>query len=176
MKLRYSYHSEHNADAQDRWMHFIFFLGTFFLYFAAGNEFFLYFTDWHSDVDDSSLRHLVLGVIYLLAGSFLLWAGIRAVRHSRGEADRYVRVDDEFVTWHLEQGVAEQSVELAGIESVKRLNVRELALGLNGGTSATLPIYLIANEEKQNELVRVLSAGGAGELSRKADLRDDVLS
>ncbi|MFT5999474.1 MAG: hypothetical protein ACI81P_001932, partial [Neolewinella sp.] len=58
MILRYSYHSEHNAEPSNRWIHFLLFLGAFILLLAAGQQLFLYFTDWHAADDEHSWWHL----------------------------------------------------------------------------------------------------------------------
>lgn len=157
MKLRYSYHSEHNADAQDRWSHFLLFLGALIAFAAAVQRLFHYFTDWSGEENSSNWGALALGIMYLIAGVCLIILGLRALRASRGVADRYVRVDDTHLRWHLLQTEEEQSVALANLEGVERRSVRELVLRLRGGEEVVFPIYLVANEEKQRELVSVLS-------------------
>jgi len=156
MKLRYAYHSEHNADAQDRWMHFLLFAGALLLLFAAGQQLFLFFTDWHASDLEHSWWHLGLGLLYLIVGLGLAWWGYRLDRASRGDCDRYVRVDDAYLSWHLHQQDDVEQVPLDQIASVERTSVRDLVLSLRSGTKITLPIFLVGNDAKQAELLEVL--------------------
>lgn len=158
MRLRYSYHSEHHAAPSDRWVHFLLFVGAFLLLLAAGQQFFLFFTDWHAADDEHSWGHLTLGVIYLVIGGVLAYIGYRHEHASRGVTDRYVRVTDTELTWSLTQKTEEERIPLASIRAVERLNIRDLQLTLQEGTQEILPIYLVANEEKQEELMEVLRA------------------
>lgn len=155
MKLRYSYHSEHNADKQDRWIHFILFLGAIALLLAAAYQLYVHFTGWQTSGDDANW-HLMLGLIYLMAGLVVALWGMRLHKSSNGEADRYARIDEERITWDLTQIDGEQTVRLENITKVERTSVRDLELTLTGGGKILLPIYLIANEEKQEELLKVL--------------------
>ncbi|MEO0733156.1 MAG: hypothetical protein AAFZ52_09995 [Bacteroidota bacterium] len=156
MKLHYVYHSEHNADAQDRWVHFLLFAGALVLLFAGGQQLFLFFTDWHATDHEHSWWHLGLGLGYLVVGLGLGYYGYRVDRASRGAADRYVRVDEEYLSWHLHQQDDKEQVALAQIKKVERRNIRDLVLTLKSGTEITLPVFLIGNEGKQEELMRVL--------------------
>lgn len=155
MKLRYSYHSEHNADKQDRWIHFVLFIGAILLLLAGGHQLYVHFTGWQTTGDDS-YRHLMLGIIYLMSGIVIALWGMRLHNVSNGEADRFVRVDEEQITWDLTQIDGERSIQLADIARVERTSVRDLALTLASEQTVILPIYLIANEEKQEELLKVL--------------------
>ena len=154
MKLRYSYHSEHNADRQDRWIHFVLYLGALALLLAAAQQLLVHFFGWESST--TGYWHLTLPAIYLIVAAVLAFLGGRARNASRGEADRYVRIDDERILWHLTQVDAETSVALANIERVDRRTIRDLVLTLESGEEKVLPIYLIANHEKQEELLRTL--------------------
>jgi hypothetical protein len=156
MILRYSYHSEHHAEPRARWVHFLLFLGAFILLLAAGQQLFLYFTDWHATDDENSWWHLGLGLGYLLVGGGLAYAGYRQEYASRGPADRYVRISDDDLTWNLTQKRDEQKIALADIASVERLNVRDLKVTLKDDNAVILPIYLVTNEAKQEELMAVL--------------------
>ncbi|WP_020571704.1 hypothetical protein [Neolewinella persica] len=158
MILRYSYHSEHHAEPRDRWVHFLLFLGAFILLLAAGQQLFLYFTDWHAADDEHSWWHLGFGLGYLLAGGALAYVGYRHECASRGPADRYVRVSDDDLTWSLTQKLDEQKIPLADIASVERLNVRDLQVTLKDGSTVIIPIFLVTNEAKQEELMAVLNA------------------
>lgn len=156
MKLRYTYHSEHHAEPTDRWVHFLLFLGAFLLLLAAGQQWFLYFTDWHASDQEHSLWHLGLGVIYLVIGAVLAYIGYRHEHASRGVNDRYVRIDETHLRWSLTQKIDEKTVLLTDIASVERPNVRDLKLTLTDGSTVTLPIFLVASEGKQEELLATL--------------------
>lgn len=158
MILRYSYHSEHHAEPRDRWVHFLLFLGAFILLLAAGQQLFLYFTDWHAADDEHSWWHLGFGLGYLLVGGALAYAGYRHECASRGPADRYVRISDDDLTWSLTQKIDEKKIALADIAGLERVNIRDLKLTLKDGSSVILPIYLVTNEAKQEELMEVLSS------------------
>lgn len=156
MILRYSYHSEHHAEARDRWVYFLLFLGAFLLLLAAGQQFFLFFTDWHASEEDHSWWYLGLGLCYLLAGAGLAYAGYRHERASRGPADRYVRVSEDALTWSLMPATDEKRVSLADIADVERSNIRDLKISLRDGSTVVLPIYLVTSPAKQEELLSVL--------------------
>ena len=158
MKLRYTYHSEHHADPKDRWVHFVLFLGAFLLLIAAGQQWFLFFTDWHASDQEHSYWHLGLGIIYLIIGGVLAYIGYRHEHASRGACDRYARIDETHLRWSLTQKVDETAVALAEIKKVKRTNIRDLQLTLADGSIVVLPIYLIASEGKQEELMVALNS------------------
>jgi len=157
MKLRYSYHSEHHAEPSDRWVHFLLFLGAFLLLLAAGQQFFLFATDWHASDEGHSWWHLALGLIYLFVGATLAYVGYRHEHASRGPADRYVRIGEDNLSWSLTQKVDEKKVALADIAAVERLNIRDLKLTLQNGDTVILPIYLITSDAKQEELLTSLN-------------------
>ncbi|MEM1358161.1 MAG: hypothetical protein AAGF89_08180 [Bacteroidota bacterium] len=156
MKLRYSYHSEHHADTQDRWMHFLLFAGALLLLFAAGQQFFLFFTDWHAADHEHSWWPLGLGALYLFFGLGIAYLGYRLDSNSRGNADRYIRIDEDYLSWHLHQQDQVEQVALAEVAEVERTNIRDLVISLKSGSKITLPIYLVGNEAKQKELITVL--------------------
>jgi hypothetical protein len=158
MKLRYSYHSDHHAGPTNRWVHFTLFLGAFLLLLAAGQQWFLYFTDWHTSEEDHPYWHLALGLLYLLVGGTMVYFGYRQKNARRGVANRYVRVGEDQLAWRLGQESAKQTVDLKDLATVERPNIRDLKLTLNDGTTITLPIYLIASEPKQDELLETLTA------------------
>jgi len=155
MKLRYSYHSEHNADKQDRWIHFVLFIGAIALVLAAAQQLYVQFFSWQA-ADDGSYLHLILGLAYLLIAAVLIFWGLRLRNASRGEADRYVRIDDKYLTWDLTQVDGEQKITLDDLERVDRQSIRDLALTLKSEQTVILPIYLIANHDKQEELLKLL--------------------
>lgn len=158
MKLRYTYHSEHHADPKDRWVHFVLFLGAFLLLIAAGQQWFLFFTDWHASDQEHSYWHLGLGIIYLIIGGVLAYIGYRHEHASRGACDRYARIDETHLRWSLTQKVDETAVALAEIKKVKRTNIRDLQLTLADGSTVVLPVYLIASRGKQEELMTALNS------------------
>jgi hypothetical protein len=94
MKLRYAYHSEHNADKQDRWIHFVLFVGALLLLLAASQQLFLHFTAWHAADEAHNWNHLILGIVYLLIAGPLTFIGLRLKNNSQGDADRYVRIGE----------------------------------------------------------------------------------
>ncbi|MFT6001138.1 MAG: hypothetical protein ACI81P_003607, partial [Neolewinella sp.] len=140
----------------NRWIHFLLFLGAFILLLAAGQQLFLYFTDWHAADDEHSWWHLGFGLAYLLVGGVLAYSGYRYKYAVRGPADRYVRISDDDLTWSMAQKLDEKKIALADIATVERLNVRDLKLTLKDGNTVLLPIYLVTNEAKQEELMDVL--------------------
>lgn len=156
MKLRYSYHSEHHAEPSARWVHFLLFLGAFILLLAAGQQFFLFATDWHASDEGHSWWHLTLGLIYLTVGAVLAYVGYRHEHASRGPADRYVRIGEDDLTWSLTQKLEEKKIALADIASVERPNIRDLKISLKDGEVVILPIFLITSEGKQEELLATL--------------------
>lgn len=158
MRLRYSYHSEHHAEPRDRWVHFLLFIGAFLLLLAAVQQFFLFFTDWHATDEEHSWWHLVLGLVYLVIGGVLGYIGYRQEHASRGAADRYVRVGDTALSWSLTQNTEEEKIDLSEIKAVERLNIRDLKISLKDGGEQILPIFLVANAEKQEELIQVLES------------------
>lgn len=158
MKLLYSYHSEHNADKQDRWIHFLLFVGALMVLLAAVQQLYFYFTAWSSASEESGSLSLFLGVAFLLIAGWLAWSGVRLRSASRGDADRYVRVTKTALIWHLDQRDAQRSIPLSDIVSVTRLNVRELEIKCTDGTVISLPVFLIANTEKQTALITVLES------------------
>lgn len=158
MRLRYSYHSEHHAEPTDRWVHFLLFLAAFVLLLAAGQQWFLWWTDWHATDDGNSHYHLGLGTLYLVTGALLAYGGYRQEHASRGDDDRYVRIGETDLTWSLTQVTDEQCLPLADLRAVDHANVRELKLTLTDGTVTVLPIYLVTNLAKQEELVATLQA------------------
>lgn len=157
MKLRYSYHSEHHATPTDRWVHFVLFIGAILLLLASGQQWFLYFTDWHATDDGHSNNHLLLAVVYLLFGGALALVGYRHERASRGVSDRYVRVDEDTLRWSLTQRAEESCVTVAEIAAVDQPNIRDLRITLTNGETVVLPIYLITSPAKREELVRTLT-------------------
>ncbi|OAV43321.1 hypothetical protein [Lewinella sp. 4G2] len=156
MPLRFTYHSEHHADKQDRWIHFLLFAGAFLLLIAGLYELFLFITDWNSAEEEHSYYYLIFAVGYLLLGGLLAYAGIRHVNANHDPADRYVRVSETELIWSLTQHPDVFKVALADIASVEQPNVRDLVITKKDGGKEVLPIYLISNEEKQRELVKVL--------------------
>lgn len=162
MKLRFSYHSEHQADPGSRWVHFLLFAGAILLLAAAAQQLFLWWTDWHATDDATGGYHLIMGAVYLLFGAGLAFIGYRRARASRGVTDRYVRIDDDSLRWKLTQQEAEQRLPLARITAVERTNVRDLTLTLADGGREVIPIYLVSNPVKQGELEAVLRASVGG--------------
>ncbi|MFT4751368.1 MAG: hypothetical protein ACI819_001820 [Neolewinella sp.] len=156
MKLRYTYHSEDHAEPRDRWVHFLLFLGAFLLLLAAGQQWFLYFTDWHAADNENSYWHLGLGVAYLIVGALLAYIGYRHKHASRSATDRYARIDETHLRWSLTQKADEETILLADIASVDQPNVRDLKVTLKDGNTVIVPIYLIAGEEKQEELLETV--------------------
>ncbi len=157
MRLRYSYHSEHHAASSNRWVHFLLFVGALLLLLAAGQQLFLFLTDWHAADDEHSWWHLILALVYLVVGGVLAFIGYQQKNASGGVTDRYVRVSEEDLTWSLTQKTEEEKISLADIAQVERLNIRDLRITLQNGETEVLPIFLVDNEEKQEELLRVLT-------------------
>lgn len=155
MKLLYNYHSEHNAGQKDRWMHFVLFLGAMALVLAAFHQFYVQFFSWRA-ADEASFWHLTLGIIYLIIAGIFTFIGLRVHNAGQGDADRYLRIDEKNLVWDLTQIDGEQSLRLVDIEGVDRQSIRDLTLTLKSAQTVIIPIYLIASQEKQEELLKVL--------------------
>lgn len=153
MTLRYTYHSEHHADRQDRWIHFLLYAGAFLLFLAGLYELFLFFTDWNGAEGEHSYWYLLFGLGYLLIGGLLAYTGYRYNNHQGDASERFVRMNATELSWNLEQEDKVHRVLLADIQSVEHPNVRDLVLNLKDEGRQVLPIYLIANPEKQQELI-----------------------
>ncbi|NJC27192.1 hypothetical protein [Neolewinella antarctica] len=156
MTPRYTYQSEHQAAGQHRWIHFLQFAGAFLLLLAGLYELYLFFTDWTATEEDHSYWHLVFALIYLAISALLAYSGTQHVGHSADPAERFVRIDDKKLSWSLHQQPETEEVALTNIASFTQPNVRDLRLVLVGGGEKVLPIYLISDQEKQEELVDVL--------------------
>ncbi|MBC6996320.1 hypothetical protein QWY85_19895 [Neolewinella lacunae] len=162
MKLRYSYHSEPAARPRARWVHFLLFSGAFLLLVAAGQQFFLFFTDWHASDQEHSYWFLLLGIVYLLLGAVLAWWGYLLFKARRNDFERYVRIDDTSITWQLYQPDGVQRMALKDLVKAEQLNVRELQLTRTDGSTLVLPIYLVDGAAKQEELLATLRTVMAG--------------
>lgn len=160
MKLRFSYHSEHHADRTDRWRHFLHYAGALLLIIAGNQQLYYYFTHWSgSDGGGARWWNLALGLLCLMVGLWLAYSVFRAEDSDTVEAtDRYVRVDERQLVWKLEQGQPEQRLLLAEVAAVQRMNVRQLDIRLRDGSVRSLPIFLVPGREKQDELIRTLTA------------------
>lgn len=156
MKLRYSYHSEHNADKQGRWIHFSLFIGALILLFAGAQQLYLHFTAWTASDESHGWNNLIFGIAYLVAGGLLTWYGLRLKNAHQVPTDRYVRITEEELIWDLTQVEEERSIRLQDISTIERPNVRDLKIGLTSRQDVLIPIFLIADEEKQGELVNLL--------------------
>lgn len=156
MRLQYSYHSEHNAGKQDRWIHFALFLGALVLLFVGAQQLYLHFTAWTTAEEAHNWNHLILGLIYLVVGGLLTWFGLRLRNASQGETDRYVRITADQLIWDLSQVDDERSIALSDIVKIDRPNVRDMNITLTSEQLVTIPIFLIADKEKQDELVELL--------------------
>lgn len=128
------------------------------LLLAAGQQWFLYFTDWHAADHEHSYWHLGLGVIYLIVGAVLAYIGYRHKHASHGACDRYARIDETHLRWSLTQKADEETILLADVASVERPNVRDLKVTLKDGSTVILPIFLIASEGKQEELIETVQS------------------
>jgi hypothetical protein len=153
MKLRYSYHSAHNAATTDRWRHFLVFLAALLLLIAGSVQLYRYLSHWGDA--DPHLWELVLGIGYFVIGLTLALYGYRLANASYGAEDRFVRISEDTLSWKLTQQDGENSLPLADLRSAERLNVRDLKIGHTGGETI-LPIFLITDEGKQEELMTVL--------------------
>lgn len=155
MKLRYRYHSEHHAGLRDRYLHFVYFAIALPLLLFAWIEFDAHRKSWET-TGDQSLRPVLAIVGSVIGAGLMIFQGIRASRATRGKADRYVRINDEHIVWNLTQVEGEQRVALADVDRVQRRSIRDLELTLKSGEKRALPIYLIAGDAQQEELLRVL--------------------
>lgn len=156
MRLQYSYHSEHNADKKDRWIHFVLFLGALILLFAGAQQLYLHFTAWTAAEESHNWNHLIFGIAYLVVAGLLIWFGLRLKNASQGDMDRYARVTEEQFIWNLSQVEGERAVALTDIVKIERPNVRDLNITLASDQVIRIPIFLISDEEKQLELVTIL--------------------
>ncbi len=155
--MRYTYHSEHNAGHQHRWMRFLLFAGAFLLLLAGLYELFLFFTDWSAAEDDHAWWYLALAVLYLSLGGLLTYAGLRHLNGKSHPEERFLTVSDDAIRWSLTQDPTTHELPLEDLAGVERLNVRDLRLTTKSGEHRVVPIYLIANEPKQEQLLTVLN-------------------
>ncbi|WP_420458182.1 hypothetical protein [Neolewinella sp.] len=144
-----------------RLLHWLFYLGALLLLVAAIHSLYLYFTHWSGGEDDHPIWQLVLGLVYLVVSGLIVYA---TYTHGRGSAEetppqRYVRIQDGKLVYELDQLNGRQEIALDRIERVRRASVRDLLLELRDGERVLLPIYLIDDEGKQEELEEVLVRG-----------------
>ncbi len=142
-----------------RLLHWLFYLGALLLLVAAIHSLYLYFTHWSGGEDDHPIWQLVLGLVYLVVSGLIAYA---TYTHGRGDdgktpLQRYVRIQEGKLVYELDQLNGRQEIALDRIDRVTRASVRDLLLELRGGERVLLPIYLIDDEGKQEELEEVLA-------------------
>lgn len=156
----YSYHADHPNPRTTRLLHVLFYLGALLLLAAAGHSLYLYFTHWSAPDDSSGVWHLLLGLIYLVVSGLIAYATYThggTAGQDETPPDRYVEVDNGQLVYELNQLEGRQTVDLGAVARVERPSVRDLVLYLRDGQRVVVPIYLIDDEAKQQELERTLS-------------------
>ncbi len=156
MKRSYSYHSASNRKGQVRWLPLGILLGAILLVLAAAQQFYLHFTAWTVEEEGNNWHHLIFGVISLVAAILAAWFGYRLRTTPSGEPDRFVTINGKELAWDLTQSERMQKTSLDGLLDVERPNVRELKLTFSSQAAIILPIYLITDEAKQEELINLL--------------------
>ncbi|PPK85166.1 hypothetical protein CLV84_2058 [Neolewinella xylanilytica] len=159
MALQFHFHADHPEPGTTRWLHLSFYLGAILLVVAGVYELYRYATYWTAGDDRSHLWQLGLGILYLMVAAAVAFA---TYRHGGQETppDRYVTIEGGVMTYALDQLNGRQQIRLADIRSIQRPSVRDLILELSDGQRTVLPIYLIDDEAKQEELEKIL-AGAA---------------
>ena len=160
--MTYSFHADHAAPDPKvtRWLHVLFYLAALLLLLAGSYSLYLYFTHWSAGEDDEEWWHLVLGLIYLIISGLIAYA---TYRHGGPDAvdeaapPRYVAIENGRMVYELNQLEGRQEVQLSEVERVERPSVRDLILHLRSGQRRVLPIYLIDDEAKQQELEQLLA-------------------
>lgn len=149
-----------------RLIHFCFYLAALLLAIAGAYALYRYFNAWSTIDDNSHLWDLVLGIAYLVVSFLVVYA---TYHHGEGHThenthDRYAEAKNGILTYELDQVNGTQTVVLDQITKVEKPSIRELVIHLKDRTEMVLPIYLIDDEDKQNELEALLiaAAGGKG--------------
>lgn len=146
-----------------RLLHFCFYLGALLLLVAGVHALYLYFTAWSTVGDTAHLWQLVLGIVYLLVSGLVAYATYNH-SHPRGgepavDAERFAEVKGGRLTYELDQIAGRQSVALDQVAKAEKPSVRELVLTLKDGTRQVIPVYLIDDDAKRQELERLLLVG-----------------
>jgi hypothetical protein len=159
----YQFRADHPNPRTTRLLHLLFYLGAFLLFVAAVHSFYVYWTEWTVGDDNSHLWNLVLGMIYLIVSGLVAYA---TYHHGDGDdvtpPERYLLIEEGVMTYELDQLSGRRVVDLSGLTEVTQPTVRELRLHFRGGEEIALPIYLIDEPEKQEELLITLRQGVAG--------------
>lgn len=132
------------------------FIAALLLLFAAGHSLWMYFTHWGIGDESGPWWRLALGIVYLLIGAALVYFTFRRAARPANQIDRYVRIKDNILTYKLDQVSPERHIDLSQVKSALRTNARDLKMEMQNGTTEVLPIYLVADEEKQKELEKIL--------------------
>ncbi|CAH0998842.1 hypothetical protein LEM8419_00157 [Neolewinella maritima] len=154
----YDFHTTPPDPRTTGLLHALFYLAAVLLLAAAIYTLYLYFTHWSGGEDDHPIWQLILGLVYLVASGLIAYATYTHANGSDGEVppERYVRIADGRLVYDLDQLSGRQEVDLDRIVKVSRPSVRDLVLDLSDGTQQVLPIYLIDEDGKQEELERAL--------------------
>jgi hypothetical protein len=154
----YHFRAEHIPRARTtRLLHWLFYLGALLLLIAGIHSLSLYFTEWSMGDDDSHLRHLLLGLLYLLISAVVVYATYNhGGKGGELPPERYAKIVDGQFTYHLDQVSGVQRVDLARVKKVTKPSVREMILTTDDGVDHPIPIYLIDEDDKQLELERIL--------------------
>lgn len=134
------------------WPKWLFYAGALLLLVAGGYSLYLYFTAWSDGNDAGHWWDFVLGILYLIFGTLLLFATMayarrRALRET--PPDRYVIVKDRQLTYELDQISGLQTIDLTQVQSVERTSVRDLIFQMKDGSTRVLPIYLVEEGEQE---------------------------
>ncbi len=159
----YHFRANRPDPGTTRMLHLLFYLGAFLLFVAAVHAFYVYWTEWTAGDDNSHLWNLVLGVVYLIVSGLIAYA---TYHHGDGDdtppPDRYLLIEDGVMTYELDQLAGRRVVALDGLTRISQPSVRELRLHFRQGEEIGLPVYLIDEPAKQEELVATLREGLAG--------------
>ena len=158
----YHFRTEHPDPGTTRFLHVLFYLGAVLLLVAAVHAFYVYFTTWSGGDDNSHVWQLVLGVVYLIVSGLIAYNTYHHGEDAVGPApERFVSVIDGRMRYSLDQLSGENELDLRRLRAVTRPSVRDLILTLDDDSQRVLPIYLIDEEAKQEELERILRAAAS---------------
>ncbi|MGB3800889.1 MAG: DUF308 domain-containing protein [Lewinella sp.] len=157
MAPEFHFRADHPDPGTTRWLHICFYVGAVLLAVAGVYELYLYATHWSAGDDSSYLWMLVLGIVYLIVAGLVAYATYNHGGSEEIPPERFVHIEGGVMTYELDQLQGREEIRLADIQAVHRPSVRELILELRDGKRITMPVYLIDEEDKQNELEALLN-------------------
>lgn len=161
MVAEYHFRADHPNPRTTRWLHVMFYCAALLLALAGVYELYQYATHWTDGTDHRHVWQLVLGLVYLVVAGLVTYATYHHGGSGEVPPERYVAIRNGRLEYELDQLAGKQTVDLRSLRRITRPSVRELILELHDGRQQILPVYLIDEEEKQEELERVLRTAAA---------------